>query len=1106
MTTRYSHLSFFVVTQFCLAVLLSLGAFAKDTVGETDRIETTKSVQWPMYRADAQRSGYSPESLAESLEQSWKYDTPHKPQPAWPRSDRQTFDWSVQPIIVDNHCYFGDSVTGCLVAVNLKSGKTDWHFVTGGPIRFAPVAFENFLFIVSDDGYLYALDRHSGMVAWKHRGGPDHAKRLGNDRMISRWPARGGPVVSDDKLYYAAGIWPTDGIFLYALDPRTGRELWANDDSGQMYMPQPHGGADAESGVAAQGHLVASKSSDGAEWLLVPTGRAVPAAFDRTSGSFKYFQLQKFGQKGASAVAANDRFFANSGMLFNLNSGDAVHTIGNSPVAMLPEGMVAYVDKLLTVYAWQEVEKADRKGAISKSIAPVPLWSVEGVPAPVEIIVAGSKIVVGTIDEVLMIDRDSREIVWRTSIEGRALSLAAANQRLLVATDRGSIYCFDASQPDDSPAVSQGTSSDITAKSNTFAEQAKQIVELAGFDEGYCLDFGCGDGQLSEALAKVSTLHIIAIDSDAAKLKIARERLLASGLLGSRVSVIAVDDLSDTGLPNYFANLVVSQLAFEQGSDDLPKNELSRLVRPYGGITAIGKVGSLTRTARGPLEGAGEWTHQYGTAGNSTSSQDQHIKGTLGMLWFRDVDVAMPQRHGRGPGPLFYDGRLYSMGLHELACVDAYNGRLVWRYPLPNILSAYDGDQLMGTAGTHSPYCISEDGVYVRYQGHCLRLDRVNGQQLEKFEAPVDVDGKPGIWGYIACSAGVLVGSLADPEHVVTFRYLERGGDMSSLLTESKSLFGMDSTSGEVLWRYDARHSIRHNALAMDSSSLYLIDRPQALEDRVKTAKVENHPAGVLVALDAKTGIEKWRSEDSIDGTLLALSDQHSVLLMASQPTRFALDSEKAEFLTAIDPHTGKQLWRRPAKYSSRPMINDRTIYSEGGAWDLFSGSPIGFEFKRSYGCGVLTGSKHTMLFRSATLGYFDFQRQGKVENYGGIRPGCWINAIPAGGLVLMPDASAGCVCSYLNQAWFALEADGTYPPKISPHGGQFESSTLVTLTPDQPQDLVRYTLDGSTPTASSTRYSQPILIETSVRLKARAFTPEGRPGRTVQQSFSIAK
>ena len=72
------------------------------------------------------------------------------------------------------------------------------------------------------------------------------------------------------------------------------------------------------------------------------------------------------------------------------------------------------------------------------------------------------------------------------------------------------------------------------------------------------------------------------------------------------------------------------------------------------------------------------------------------------------------------------------------------------------------------------------------------------------------------------------------------------------------------------------------------------------------------------------------------------------------------------------------------------------------------------------------------MVFRSATLGYCEFDRPGEVENFGGIRPGCWINAIPAGGLVLVPDASAGCSCSYLNRAWLALEPTGESAEKSS--------------------------------------------------------------------------
>jgi len=57
------------------------------------------------------------------------------------------------------------------------------------------------------------------------------------------------------------------------------------------------------------------------------------------------------------------------------------------------------------------------------------------------------------------------------------------------------------------------------------------------------------------------------------------------------------------------------------------------------------------------------------------------------------------------------------------------------------------------------------------------------------------------------------------------------------------------------------------------------------------------------------------------------------------------------------------------------------------------------------------------MLFRSGALGYFDLSRKAGVENYGGIRLGCWINAIPVGGVV-----GSVCTCSYLNRGSFALQ------------------------------------------------------------------------------------
>jgi hypothetical protein len=127
--------------------------------------------------------------------------------------------------------------------------------------------------------------------------------------------------------------------------------------------------------------------------------------------------------------------------------------------------------------------------------------------------------------------------------------------------------------------------------------------------------------------------------------------------------------------------------------------------------------------------------------------------------------------------------------------------------------------------------------------------------------------------------------------------------------------------------------------------------------------------------------------------------------------------------MSAYDLTTGRRLWQMEAKYDSRPMINGRTILAQGGAWDLLTGAPKPFEFGRSYGCGILAGCPNMLLFRSATLGYRNLETaDARPANYGGMRPGCWVNTLPAGGLVLVPDASAACRCSYQNRAWVALQ------------------------------------------------------------------------------------
>lgn len=159
------------------------------------------AADWPTYRGDTSRSGYSAETIPNQLRQRWEYRLPAVPKPAWPTSERMEYDLAFQPIIVGDLVLFGSSADDQVYALDAKTGAVRWCFFTGGPVRFAPTVWKDRVFVASDDGHLYALALADGKLLWKHRGGPGAQQVLGNERMISQWPARGGPVVSDNKVY-----------------------------------------------------------------------------------------------------------------------------------------------------------------------------------------------------------------------------------------------------------------------------------------------------------------------------------------------------------------------------------------------------------------------------------------------------------------------------------------------------------------------------------------------------------------------------------------------------------------------------------------------------------------------------------------------------------------------------------------------------------------------------------------------------------------------------------------------------------------------------------------------------------------------------------------
>ena len=232
---------------------------------------------WPMWRYDAGRTAATPVPLPADLKLRWVLSLPQL-EPAWPPGDgavtgtedmrvtdgrqrRLTFDIAYAPIVVGKTMYVGSSYDDCLRAYDTETGEEKWHFYADAPIRFAPAATNDRVYVASDDGHLYCLDAKTGDLHWKFRGAPSGRKALGNKRLGSIWPARGAPVILDGTVYFAAGIWPFMGTFVYALDAKTGEEVWVNDGSAFNFMQSPHSGAWSFNAIAPQGYLAAMTRS-----------------------------------------------------------------------------------------------------------------------------------------------------------------------------------------------------------------------------------------------------------------------------------------------------------------------------------------------------------------------------------------------------------------------------------------------------------------------------------------------------------------------------------------------------------------------------------------------------------------------------------------------------------------------------------------------------------------------------------------------------------------------------------------------------------------------------------------------------------------------------
>ncbi|MHC4323094.1 MAG: outer membrane protein assembly factor BamB family protein [Planctomycetota bacterium] len=225
---------------------------------------------------DKHRSGVTGERLELPLHESWIFKATHQPEPAWPGPAKQdfwhrqfnlrstvTYDRAFHVVGVGDTIYFASSADNKVYALDSITGLQRWTFFTEGPVRLAPCISGGKVYAASDDGYVYCLSADDGSLLWKHKGTDKERMIPGNGRIISMWPIRTGLLVDNGILYFTAGVFPNQGVFLSALSAEDGSVEWKK-----------------KVGISPQGYLLASD-----ERLYVPTGRTNPVMFARSDGS-----------------------------------------------------------------------------------------------------------------------------------------------------------------------------------------------------------------------------------------------------------------------------------------------------------------------------------------------------------------------------------------------------------------------------------------------------------------------------------------------------------------------------------------------------------------------------------------------------------------------------------------------------------------------------------------------------------------------------------------------------------------------------------------------------------------------------------------------------
>ncbi|MFC1497616.1 class I SAM-dependent methyltransferase, partial [Verrucomicrobiota bacterium] len=246
-------------------------------------------------------------------------------------------------------------------------------------------------------------------------------------------------------------------------------------------------------------------------------------------------------------------------------------------------------------------------------------------------------------------------------------------------------------------------------------ETAQDILGSTGVKGGLIVHLGCGDGELTAALRQSDAFIVQGLDSNKKNIPTARKNIANKGLYGP----VSVEYFEGSTLP-YAENMVNLIVVTSSYKLQVTSEELERVLAPRGvamarkgsGLDFTGGDGAESKRPD-PEEGLkgwtkltkpvppniDDWSHYLHDAGNNAVAEDlvsgppRRLKWASDPLWLRSHETPSGfQALVSAGGRVFHilddgiigivDQRLPAKW--SIVCQDAFNGKLLWKKPLPN--------------------------------------------------------------------------------------------------------------------------------------------------------------------------------------------------------------------------------------------------------------------------------------------------------------------------------------------------------------------------------------------------------------------------------------